>query len=247
MTELWRPPRAPWTERREALVQRTAATLRRIVEAHPSAAIATSLQAEDAVLVDLAVRAGAEFDLVMLNTGRLHNETLQAKAALEARYNVSIAAFAPNAAEIGAWVASFGQDAFYDSEQRRHECCAIRKVRPLARALAGRTAWVTGQRRSQAATRGALAEHEFDAAHGIEKFNPLADWSLEDVWAYVAHYDVPVNALYARGYASIGCDPCSRPIRSHEEVRAGRWWWEESDAKECGLHVADEASEAVTA
>ncbi len=247
MIELWRPPRAPWTERREALAQRTATALRRIGDAHPSAAMATSLQAEDAVLVDLAVRAGAKFDLVMLNTGRLHAETLQAKAALEARYGVSIAVFAPNAAEIAAWVASFGQDAFYDSEQRRHECCAIRKVRPLSRALAGRTAWVTGQRRAQTASRETLPEHEFDATHGIEKFNPLADWSLEDVWAYISHRDVPVNALYARGYASIGCDPCSRAIRAHEDVRAGRWWWEESSAKECGLHVADEASEAVTA
>lgn len=247
MIDLWRPPRAPWAERTEALADRAANLLRGIAESHPSAAIATSLQAEDAVLIDLAVRVGVKFDLAMLNTGRLHDETLQAKAAIETRYGVEIAAFTPNPAEIAAWVASFGPDAFYDSEQRRHECCAIRKVRPLARALAGRTAWISGQRRQQSASRAALAEQEFDPVHGIEKFNPLADWSLDDVWAYVAHYDVPVNPLYARGYASIGCDPCTRAIRSHEDVRAGRWWWEENTAKECGLHVGDEASAVINA
>jgi phosphoadenosine phosphosulfate reductase len=237
MATLWRPPSAQWTEAQERLSADTAALLARIAEAHPDAAIATSLQAEEAVLIDIAQQAGLRFDLFMLNTGRLHGETLVAKTAVEARYGVAIAAFAPDPTEIAAWVASFGKDAFYDSAERRLECCAIRKVAPLRRALAGRSAWITGQRRDQAVTRGALPEKEFDATHGIEKFNPLAAWRLEDVWAYVARHDVPVNPLYARGYASIGCDPCTRAVRAEEDPRAGRWWWEESAAKECGLHL----------
>lgn len=241
MAKLWRPPEAPWTEERERLADAGVVLLRRIAEAHPNAAIATSLQAEDAVLIDLAARGGAQIAVVTLNTGRLAAETLEAKAAIEQRYGIEIAAFAPDADEIKSWIARHGADGFYDSEKLRHECCAIRKVKPLARALAGRTAWVTGQRRAQATTRTELAEHEFDAAHGIEKFNPLAAWSQDDVWAYVARYDVPVNALYGRGFASIGCDPCTRAIRADEDIRAGRWWWERSESKECGLHVADGA------
>ncbi len=242
MVELWKPPRAPWTPERELLSAAAGALLARVAAAHPRAVIATSLQAEEAVLVDIAAKAGAALDLFMLDTGRLHPETLAAKAAIEARYDKSIAVFAPDRAEIAAWIASFGQDAFYEGRDRRQECCAIRKLAPLRRALAGRGAWITGQRREQAATRGSLAEREFDAAHGIEKFNPLASWSVDDVWAYLARHQVPVNPLYARGYASIGCEPCTRPIRAHEDKRAGRWWWEESAAKECGLHIAEPAA-----
>lgn len=237
MVELWKPPRPPWTSERQQLSEAAGALLARVAESYPDAAIATSLQAEEAVLVDIAAKTGAPLDLFMLDTGRLHPETLAAKAAIEARYGKPIAAFAPDRAEIAAWVASFGQDAFYESRDRRQECCAIRKVGPLRRALAGRSAWITGQRREQAATRVGLAEREYDATHAIAKFNPLVAWSIDDVWAYVAQHEVPVNPLYARGYASIGCDPCTRAVRVHEDARAGRWWWEESAAKECGLHA----------
>jgi phosphoadenosine phosphosulfate reductase len=244
MAALWQPPQAPWTRERERASAAAGALLAQVADAYPRAAIATSLQAEEAVLVDIAAKAGASLDLFMLDTGRLHPETLAAKAALEVRYGKPIAVFAPDRAEIAAWIASFGEDAFYEGRDRRQECCAIRKVAPLKRALAGRGAWITGQRREQAASRGGLAEREFDAAHGIDKFNPLAAWSLEDVWAYVARHELPVNALYARGYASIGCEPCTRPIRVHEDARAGRWWWEQSAAKECGLHVGPNLIEA---
>lgn len=246
MVDLWRPPVSEWTEARAQLARRAGELIARIAETHPSAAIATSLQAEDAVLVDLAARAGVQVDLVMLDTGRLHAETLEAKAAIEARYGVEIAVFAPDKAEVAAWVARHGEDGFYEGKSLRQECCAMRKVRPLARALRGRTAWVTGQRREQAISRSVLNEQEHDATHDIAKFNPIAAWTAEDLWAYVAHYDVPVNALYARGYASIGCEPCTRAIRAFEDGRAGRWWWEESASKECGLHVAAPA-EAVNA
>lgn len=238
MAERWKPPIAVWNEHRADLEARAAALLQRIAAAHPSAALATSLQAEDAVLTDLACRSDAAIDLVMLDTGRLHAETSEAKDAIEARYGRQISVFEPNPPALAAWVARNGRDGFYEAPDLRIQCCALRKVEPLARALAGRTAWITGQRRGQSASRGEVPEHEFDAVHGLEKFNPLAAWSLEDFWAYVQRYDVPVNRLYAAGYASIGCEPCTRAIRADEDVRAGRWWWEQSDAKECGLHAA---------
>lgn len=246
MAQLWRPPVAAWSEEREGAASAASALLRRIAEAHPTAAIATSLQAEDAILVDIAARAGLAIDLVMLDTGRLDPETLEAKAAVEARYRRRIIVHAPDRDEVKAWINRNGADGFYDSATMRHECCAIRKVRPLARALAGRTAWVTGQRRAQVASRAHLPEQEFDSVHAIDKFNPLASWSTEDVWAYVARHDVPVNALYLRGYASIGCAPCTRAIRTHEDARAGRWWWEQNETKECGLHLADTAAQENT-
>ncbi len=241
MSGIWRPPEAHWTPERERKAGAVLALLAKVAHAHPTAALATSLQAEDAVLCDMIARTELSIDLIMLDTGRLPAETLDAKTAIEDRYGRSITVIQPDKAEIAAWIGKNGTDGFYDSERLRHECCALRKVRPLARALAGRTAWITGQRRDQAASRLGLEEHEIDAVHGIEKFNPLACWRLEDVWAYVRNRDVPVNALYARGYASIGCDPCTRVIRQGENTRAGRWWWEASTDKECGLHVQAEA------
>lgn len=239
MPPVWRPPTPPWTEdvaRKSEAAQRL---IGRIAVAHPNATFATSLQIEDAVVTDLIARAGAKIDLFMLETGRLAEETLEAKQAIQQRYGLEIAAYKPDPAEVAAWVARHGQDGFYEGVELRKACCAMRKVRPLARALTGRTAWITGQRREQAQSRADLREQEFDDAHGIEKYNPLADWTLDDVWAYARARDLPVNALYARGYASIGCDPCTRAIRADEDVRAGRWWWEANNSKECGLHVAE--------
>jgi phosphoadenosine phosphosulfate reductase len=130
-------------------------------------------------------------------------------------------------------------NAFYDSVEMRKECCRIRKVEPLRRALAGKQAWLTGQRRSQSSTRAALDIQEFDEAHGLAKFNPLADWSEDDVWHYIRSNNVPYNLLHDKGYPSIGCEPCTRAIQPGEDVRAGRWWWENPESKECGLHVVD--------
>jgi phosphoadenosine phosphosulfate reductase len=241
----WQPPQAQWTSDREAKAVVAEGLVRRIWADHPTAALATSLQVEDAVIVDLGARAGVPISLFMLETGRLPEETLDAKRDLDARYGVRIDTFLPEPDEVRDWIARHGAEAFTESVALRQQCCAIRKVRPLARALNGRTAWVTGQRREQAATRSELAEHEFDAVHGLEKFNPLAAWSLEDVWAYARARGIPVHPLYARGYASIGCEPCTRAIRADEDVRAGRWWWEASDSKECGLHP-NEVSPAAT-
>lgn len=136
-------------------------------------------------------------------------------------------------------MAQNGLNAFYDSVEMRKECCRIRKVEPLGRALAGNKAWITGQRRAQSATRTSLMIEEDDPGHFMTKFNPLADWSEEDVWTYLRDNMVPYNALHDQGYPSIGCEPCTRAIEPGEDVRAGRWWWENPESKECGLHVVD--------
>ncbi|MDX2233284.1 MAG: phosphoadenylyl-sulfate reductase [Hyphomonadaceae bacterium] len=202
------------------------------------AALASSLSAEDMVLTDLIVRAGLPIGIFTLDTGRLAPETVAMIDATEQHFAVPVTVYRPVAAAVDAYVAAHGRDAFYESVELRKACCGIRKVEPLKRALAGKAAWITGQRRGQGVTRTDLAVREHDAAHGLEKFNPLADWTWEEVLSYVAARAVPVNPLHARGYPSIGCDPCTRAIRPGEDPRAGRWWWENSDSKECGLHVS---------
>lgn len=234
---LWSPPEAPFDAAVRGKVDRARAVLAEAA-AHPRAALATSLQPEDQVLTHLIAEDGLAIDLFALDTGRLHAETLDVIAATEARYGRAIVLYRPDPAGVAAYVARDGENGFYESLESRRRCCDVRKVEPLKRALAGRGAWVTGQRREQAVGRGGLAVAEHDAVHGLAKFNPLADWTLADVWAVVRAFDVPINALALRGYPSIGCDPCTRAIRSHEDVRAGRWWWESSESKECGLHVA---------
>ena len=154
-------------------------------------------------------------------------------------YAYDVALYKPEAAAVDAYVAANGLNAFYDSIEMRKECCRIRKVEPLKRALAGNKAWITGQRRAQSTTRSELAVQEDDTAHGLQKFNPLADWSEDDVWHYLRSHQVPYNPLHEQGYPSIGCEPCTRAIQPGEDVRAGRWWWETPDSKECGLHVVD--------
>lgn len=221
----------------DAKAARTLALLRE-AEALGPAALASSLSAEDMVLTDLIVRHGLKIGLFTLETGRLAPETVAMIGETESHFGVALEIYRPDPAAVDAYVRDHGRDAFYDSVELRKACCAIRKVEPLKRALAGKAAWITGQRRSQGVTRAALAEREHDDAHGMEKFNPLADWSWEDVLAYVAARAVPINPLHARGYPSIGCDPCTRAIRPGEDPRAGRWWWEQSDSKECGLHVS---------
>jgi phosphoadenosine phosphosulfate reductase len=221
------------------LTAATRATLERIAQEFSPAVFASSLAAEDMVLTDLILEAGLPIGIFSLDTGRLHPETLAVLDAVEAKYGYDIALYRPDAAAVDAYVAQKGLDAFYDSVDLRRECCAIRKVEPLGRALAGKRAWITGQRRAQSATRFDLAVQEDDLAHGMVKFNPLADWSEQDVWDYLRAHGVPYNVLHDQGYPSIGCAPCTRAIQPGEDVRAGRWWWENPESKECGLHVVD--------
>ena len=223
----------------DGLVAATRATLERIASDFTPAVFASSLAAEDMVLTDLILRAKLPIRIFTLETGRLHKETLGMLDRIHEVYGYNVEAYRPDTAAVDAYVQQNGLNAFYDSVEMRKECCRIRKVDPLNRALAGQRAWITGQRRAQSATRTELHVQEDDAAHGMAKFNPLADWSEEDVWHYIRSSNVPYNPLHDRGYPSIGCEPCTRAIQPGEDVRAGRWWWENPESKECGLHVVD--------
>jgi phosphoadenosine phosphosulfate reductase len=221
------------------LVAATQATLERIARDFTPAVFASSLAAEDMVLTDLILKSGLPITIFSLETGRLHKETLAMVDQVKEVYGYDIALYRPQAEAVDAYVAQNGLNAFYDSVEMRKECCRIRKVEPLGRALAGNKAWVTGQRRAQSATRTSLMVEEDDPGHLMTKFNPLADWSEQDVWDYIRAHNVPYNALHDQGYPSIGCEPCTRAIEPGEDVRAGRWWWENPESKECGLHIVD--------
>jgi phosphoadenosine phosphosulfate reductase len=206
--------------------------------------LASSLSAEDMVVLDLIARHALPIAVFTLDTGRLHAETLALIPHAEQRYGITIERFGPLAQPLEQYITLHGRDAFYRSVELRKQCCAIRKTEPLARALAGKRAWVTGLRRAQSATRTALAERDWDATHGLAKYNPLAEWTEGDVWHYIDTRDVPYNPLHDRFYPSIGCEPCTRAISPGEDIRAGRWWWESPESKECGLHVAAAAPAA---
>ncbi|MFZ6687155.1 phosphoadenylyl-sulfate reductase [Undibacterium sp. SXout11W] len=223
----------------EAKLENTRAILKNIAQDFSPAVFASSLAAEDMVLTDLILREKLNIGIFSLETGRLHAETLGMLDKVKATYGTEIALYKPETSAVEAYVAQHGLNAFYDSVDMRKECCRIRKVEPLNRALAGNKAWVTGQRRAQAATRTELAVQENDVAHSMQKFNPLADWTEDDVWHYIRSNNVPYNPLHDKGYPSIGCEPCTRAIQPGEDVRAGRWWWENPESKECGLHVVD--------
>lgn len=220
----------------EKEVREAEALLRQAAEAYAPAALASSLGAEDMVLLDMISRNGLSIGVFTLDTGRLPQETYNLLQRIRQRYPVPITVYAPEAADIEAYVAAHGPNAFYDSVALRRECCRLRKVKPLQRALKGKRAWITGQRRAQSPTRNDLPLRERDRDNRLEKFNPLAEWSDEVLWNYIRRYEVPHNALHAKGYPSIGCAPCTRAIAPGESARAGRWWWENPEFRECGLH-----------
>lgn len=212
----------------------------RVAGEYRPAALASSLSAEDMVLTDLIAREQLPVEVFVLDTGRLHGDTLSLVGEVEQRYGLDVRVYRPGRGAVEEYVRRFGRDAFYRAVELRKRCCEIRKVEPLRRALAGKRAWITGLRRGQSAGRADVPLEAFDDAHGLAKFNPLAEWSEADVWDYVRRHDVPVNPLYAQGYRSIGCAPCTRPVTPDEDARAGRWWWEIRAASECGLHVGPE-------
>ena len=223
----------------DSLVASTRQTLELIAREYTPAVFASSLAAEDMVLTDLILKAKLPIGIFSLETGRLHVETLAMIDRVKDTYDYDIALFRPDPLAVERYVTQNGLNAFYESVDMRKECCRIRKVEPLGRALAGKRAWITGQRRAQSATRAELAVQEDDLSHAMQKFNPLTDWSEENVWDYLRSNNVPYNALHDRGFPSIGCEPCTRAIQPGEDVRAGRWWWENPESKECGLHVVD--------
>jgi phosphoadenosine phosphosulfate reductase len=213
-----------------------------IREYGPDVAISFS-GAEDVVLVDMAAKIGGKFRVFSLDTGRLHAETYHFLDKVRAHYDTPIEAFFPQAEAVERLVREKGLFSFYKDGHK--ECCGIRKVEPLVRALKPLKAWVTGQRRDQSpGTRAAVPVVQLDGTFGsperpLVKFNPLANWTSKQVWDYIVENDVPYNVLHERGFISIGCEPCTRPVHPGEHERAGRWWWEEETIKECGLHAGN--------
>lgn len=236
--EIWRLPAASLSP---AAIDELATELQKRMHAiaaeHADVRFASSMAAEDMVLVDAIATSGAPIAIFTIDTGRLHEETVRMVNVSERRYGIRIARAMATEQEIQDFVDAHGLNGFYDSEDAKKACCHVRKVVPLNRALAGAHAWLTGQRREQAVTRTQLEFAEHDEARGIAKYNPLFDWSQEAVWSYLQHRLVPLHPLHSKGYPSIGCEPCTRAIRADEDVRAGRWWWLRQESKECGLHV----------
>jgi len=221
----------------EARLAHTMAMLQAASVAHAGSIVqATSLGAEDMVITDLIARLAMPVAIGTLETGMLHAETQALIPAIEQRYGVKVEIYRPRDEAVIEFVGRNGPKAMYQSIELRKGCCGIRKLEPLSRMLAGRTAWITGLRREQSDNRGNVSFSDTDA-EGRAKLNPLADWTWGDVWHYIATRDVPYNPLHDQFYPSIGCAPCTRPIALGEDFRAGRWWWEDENAKECGLHV----------
>jgi phosphoadenosine phosphosulfate reductase len=209
--------------------------LKQIESTQSPTTFACSFGAEDMVLVDAIAAHARKIEIFTLDTGRLPEETHALLETVRDKYPVAIRTYFPDRAAVETWVEQNGPNAFYKSVAQREQCCGIRKIEPLRRALAGKKSWVTGLRREQSAARQTLERESWDAANGLIKINPLLDWTNDDVWDYIKAHDVPYNALHDRGYPSIGCSPCTRAIQPGEDIRAGRWWWEAS-SKECGLH-----------
>ncbi len=209
---------------------------------HPRLALSCSFGApEGLVLLHLMHEIEPASRVFVLDTGRLPQVTYDLMDRVRDRYGVTIEVVFPRAESVEAMVRQHGLNLFYESVERRQLCCRVRKVDPLKRYLKDLDAWVSGLRREQGVTRTDTRKVEIDDAHGgIVKVNPLADWSHDEVWQFVRSHRIPVNRLHAQGYPSVGCEPCSRAVGAGEDVRAGRWWWENAETKECGIHVSDE-------
>ncbi|HTP66506.1 MAG TPA: phosphoadenylyl-sulfate reductase [Geobacteraceae bacterium] len=199
--------------------------------------LACSFSVEDVVIIDMAFEAGLPIGIFALDTGRLNEETYEVADAIIERYRLRIDWFFPERGKVEALLRDKGPFSFRESLENRHECCHIRKVEPLGRALKGLGGWITGLRRKQSLTRAGLAAIEVDELNGgILKINPLLEWNEKEIWEYAEARRVPINRLHKQGYPSIGCASCTRPVAPGEHPRAGRWWWENPEHKECGLH-----------
>ncbi|MFN3618274.1 MAG: phosphoadenylyl-sulfate reductase [Aquabacterium sp.] len=228
----------------EAKLADTVALLKAAAAEHPGQVVqATSLGVEDMIVTDLIARHGIDIAVGTLETGALHPETVALISTIESHYadafggqGVKVEVYKPVAEAVIAFVRTNGEKAMYESIELRKACCGIRKLEPLARMLDGRTAWITGLRREQSSNRGGMLARESDDK-GRAKFNPMIEWTWGDVWHYVKEHGVPYNPLHDQFMPSIGCAPCTRAIAVGEDFRAGRWWWEDEAAKECGLHV----------
>ncbi len=222
----------------DAKVSRLRELLGRIERDFAPAAFANSFSAEDMVLTHLIATEFKGIEIFTLDTQRLPKETHALMDQARKKYSFRLRTLTPLFEVVEDFEARNGMFSMYESVENRKSCCYIRKVEPLNRALVLKKAWLTGLRREQAPSRQDLTESEFDADHRMTKFNPLIEWTEDDVWTYLRAHDVPVNALHAKGYPSIGCEPCTRAVKPGEDPRAGRWWWEQAAGQqECGLHV----------
>jgi phosphoadenosine phosphosulfate reductase len=221
------------------LEQKTAAVRERLAAAvgeYGRVVYSNSLGAEAMVLTDIIWSNVPEIDIFSIDTGRLPEETYELLEKLQRRYKRNLRVVYPDAEALEGLVAAQGVNGFYHSLEARQACCRIRKVEPFKRAIAGYGAWVTGVRHEQSASRAMAEPVEWDAENGLHKISPILDWTEEQVWQYIRTRKLPYNSLHDRQYPSIGCSPCTRAIQPGESRRAGRWWWEQPESRECGLH-----------
>jgi len=205
---------------------------------HPRIAMASSFGAEDVVVIDMLMKINPKARIFTLDTGRLNQETYDVMDAIRKKYNANLEVMFPDQSEVEQMVRVNGLNLFYDSVGNRKLCCGIRKVHPLNRILSTLDGWITGLRADQTEVRSNANKIEFDEQHnGILKINPIIEWTWEQTWDYIKKHDIPYNKLHDKGFPSIGCEPCTRAIKSGESLRAGRWWWESDSQKECGLHA----------
>ncbi len=202
-------------------------------------AFATSFGAEDQVITDILARIDLSARIFTLDTGMLPRETLETLQRTQDRYGFAIQIVRPEPKSLEDMLQEHGKELYYESVEKRKLCCHVRKVDPLRKTLAGLKAWICGLRRDQAVTRRSIQKVEWDESFGLYKINPLVDWTERQVWEYIRDHAVPYNTLHDRGYPSIGCTPCTRAVNPGEDIRAGRWWWENPEHRECGLHVQD--------
>lgn len=218
---------------------KTAEEILQVVSALSSEKIvfSTSLSYEDQVITHMIFSNSLDIEIFTLDTGRLFSETYSVFNSTRSRYKKEIKTYYPKTEAVEKLVSSKGPNSFYESVENRKECCFIRKVEPLKRALAGKTIWITGIRAEQSANRSGMKQVEWDETNQILKIHPLLNWTLEEIKGYINKHNIPYNPLHDKGFVSIGCQPCTRAIKAGEDFRAGRWWWEDSTKKECGLHT----------
>lgn len=214
----------------------TIAQLRAAVGEYKSVCYASSLGAESVVLTDMIWEAVPQIDIFTIDTGRMFPETHDLIERQQQHYGRKLRVFYPEAAPLQDWVTKNGINSFRDGVDLRHACCGVRKVEPFRRAIAGHDAWVTGIRRGQSAGRALAAPIEWDGTYGLHKVSPLLEWSEDDIWDYIHRRKLPYNVLHDRGFPSIGCAPCTRAVSPGDDPRSGRWWWERTEHRECGLH-----------
>ena len=210
--------------------------LRSAVAEYKNVCYANSLGSESMVLTDLIWSSVPEIEIFSVDTGRLYPETYDLIERVQRRYGRNLRMYYPDAADLEGWVSDNGINGFREGVDQRRACCGIRKVAPFKRAIAGRGAWVTGIRRGQSASRALASPVEWDAQYGLHKVSPLLDWSEKEIWEYIRRKRLPYNTLHDSGFPSIGCAPCTRAVQPGDDERSGRWWWERSDSRECGLH-----------